>query len=182
MTEFVSSKKAQEIYKVKEQTLRDWANSNKINFITTAGGHRRYCIIKPQENKQSIIYARVSSKKQENDLERQVKYLQKRYPNHEVIKDIGSGINYKRKGFRRILEQLFKGNIEEVVVSSSDRFSRFGRDLFEWIFEQFGTKFTILSRGKYKSNQDELAEDLMEIITVFSARYYGRRKYKNSED
>ena len=182
MSEFVSSSKAQEIYKVKEQTLRDWANAGKINFITTAGGHRRYCVIQPQEHRKNIIYARVSSKKQENDLERQVKYLQKRYPNHEIVKDIGSGINYKRAGFQRILEQLFKGNIGEVVVSTGDRFSRFGRDLFEWIFEQFGAKFTILNRGKYKSSQEELAEDLMEIITVFSARYYGKRKYKNAEN
>lgn len=181
MSNFVPSRKAQAFYKVKEQTLRDWASAGKINFITTAGGHRRYSIIEQQEHKKSIIYARVSSKKQEDDLDRQVKYLQKRYPNHEVITDIGSGINYKRKGFRRILEQLFKRNIEEVVVSTGDRFSRFGRDLFEWIFEQFGAKLTIHNNKRYKSTQEELSEDLMEIITVFSARYYGRRKYKDSE-
>ena len=101
---------------------------------------------------------------QVDDLERQVKYLQKRYPNHEVIKDIGSGINYKRKGFRRILEQLFKRNIEEVVVSTGDRFSRFGRDLFEWVFEQFGAKLTIHNNKRYKSTQEELSDDLMISI------------------
>ena len=182
MTDFVPSRKAQEFYKVKEQTLRDWANAGKINYFKTAQGHRRYCIIKPQEHKKKIVYARVSSKKQENDLERQVKYLQKRYPDHEVIKDIGSGINYKRQGFRRILEQLFQNNIEEVVVTTGDRFSRFGKDLFEWIFEQHGAKLTIVNSRKFKSSQEELAEDLMEIITVFSARYYGRRKYNNTKD
>ena len=183
MSEFVSSRKAQSFYKVSEQTLRDWANSGKVNYITTAGGHRRYCVaVEPAEHKLSIVYARVSSKKQENDLKRQVKYLKKNHPDHEVVQDIGSGINHKRPGFRRILEQLFKRNIEEVVVSSADRFSRFGVDLFEWIFEQFGAKLTILSRGKYKSRQEELAEDLMEVITVFASRYHGRRKYKNTED
>lgn len=105
MADFVPSREAQEFYKVKEQTLRDWANSGNINHIVTTGGHRRYCISRsPSEHRKKIIYARVSSKKQENDLERQVKYLQKRYPDYEVIKDIGSGINYKRKGFRGILE------------------------------------------------------------------------------
>lgn len=180
MEEFVSSSKAQEFYKVSEQTLRDWANNGKLNYITTAGGHRRYRILnEQQEHRRKIIYARVSSKKQENDLERQVKYLKKRYPSYEVIKDIGSGINYKRQGFRRILDELFNGNIEEVVVSTSDRFSRFGRELFEWIFEKFRAKLTILNRGKYKSSTEELADDLMEIITFFSSRYYGKRKYKN---
>ena len=181
MSEFVTSREAQEIYKVKEQTLRDWANANKINYITTTGGHRRYCVVKPQEHKKNIIYARVSSKKQENDLSRQISYLQKRYPDYELVKDIGSGINHKRPGFRRILEQVFKKSIGEVVVTSGDRFSRFGKELFEWIFEQFGAKLTIVDRNRYKTSQEELAEDLMEIITVFSARYYGRRKYTNKK-
>ncbi len=182
MTDYVSSKTAQKFYKVSEQTLRDWANADKISYITTHGGHRRYRVVKPSDNKKKIVYARVSSKKQEGDLERQVEYLQKQCPGHEVIKDIGSGINYKRPGFRGILEQLFKGNIEEVVVSTGDRFSRFGREFFEWIFEQFGAKLTILNSRKFKSSSEELSEDLMEVITVFTARYYGRRKYKNSEN
>ena len=181
MTSYVSSSKAQEIYKVSEQTLRDWANQDKIGFITTQGGHRRYSVVEPKKNRKNIIYARVSSKKQEDDLERQVKYLKKRYPNHEIIKDIGSGINPKRLGFKHILEQLFKANIEEVVVSTGDRFSRFGTELFDWIFEQFGAKLTIHRNRKHKTSQEELAEDLMEIITVFSARYYGRRKYKDKK-
>jgi predicted site-specific integrase-resolvase len=182
MEDYVSSSKAQKFYKVSEQTLRDWANKGSINYITTGGGHRRYRIIEHNDNRKKIIYARVSSKKQEKDLENQVRYLKKRYKHYELVKDIGSGINYKRKGFKSILEQLFKGNIEEVVVSTGDRFSRFGRELFEWIFEQHGAKLTILDRGKFKSSQEELSDDLMEIITVFSARYYGRRTYKNKKD
>lgn len=181
-TEYVSSTQAQKVYKVAEQTLRDWANTGKIEFIRTANGHRRYKIEVVKEVRKKIIYARVSSKKQENDLVTQVKYLQKKYPDYEVVKDIGSGINYKRKGFRSILEQLFKGDIEEVVVTTADRFSRFGSDLFDWIFEQFGAKLTILNSRKFKSNSEELSEDLMAIITVFTSRYYGRRKNRNKED
>ena len=182
MEDYLPSGKAQAFYKVSEQTLRDWANAGTINYITTGGGHRRYRIVQHNDNRRKIVYARVSSKKQEHDLANQVKYLKKKYPSYEVIKDIGSGINYKRKGFKTILEQLFKGNIEEVVVSTGDRFSRFGRELFEWIFEQFGAKLTTLNRGKFKSSQEELSDDLMEIITVFSARYYGRRRYKNTKN
>ena len=181
-TEYVSSTQAQKVYKVAEQTLRDWANTGKVEFIRTANGHRRYKIEVVKEVRKKIIYARVSSKKQENDLANQVKYLQKKYPDYEVVKDIGSGINYKRKGFRRILEQLFKGDIEEVVVTTADRFSRFGSDLFDWIFEQFRAKLTILNSRKFKSNSEELSEDLMAIITVFTSRHYGRRKNSNKED
>lgn len=182
MEDYVSSKKAQSFFKVSEQTLRDWANSGKLDFITTLRGHRRYKILILPDTRKKIIYARVSSKKQEDDLERQAIFLQTKYPDYELIKDIGSGINNKRPGFRRILEQLFKGHIEEVVVTTGDRFSRFGSDMFEWIFEQFGAKLTAVNSKRFKSTQEELSEDLMAIITVFTARYYGRRSYKNQKD
>lgn len=181
---YVSSSAAQKHYKVASQTLRDWANQGKISYIVTDGGHRRYKIEKIDENiveKKKIVYARVSSKKQEKDLKRQVNALKRLYPDYEVIEDIGSGINHKRLGFKKILEQLFKGNIEEVVVTSGDRFSRFGKDLFEWVFHEFGAKLTTVSARSVKSNQEELADDLMEIITVFGARYYGQRKYNDQK-
>ena len=177
--EYVSSKEAQSHYKVCGQTLTDWADKGTISFIKTSGGHRRYGIAKSKAGAKSIVYARVSSKKQESNLENQIKYLKERYPDLEVISDIGSGINFKRPGFRRVLESIFKGDIKEVVVTSSDRFSRFGRDLFEWLFEQFGAKLTILNSKTFKSDNEELSDDLMEIITVFTARYYGQRKYRN---
>ncbi len=180
---YVSAEEASKHYKVCTETLRHWANHGKIEFVRTEGGHRRYKISKPVNEGHKYLYARVSSKKQEEDLKRQVKYLRRKYPDYKVIKDIGSGLNFKRQGFRTILEQLFEGNIQEVVISSSDRFSRFGtREFFGWLFEHFGAKLTILENANYANPEQELSEDLLEIITVFSARYYGRRKYKNNEE
>lgn len=141
--DFVKSVYAQKFYKVSSTTLRRWASDKKIDYIVTDGGHHRYSVpinynksinnLSPI-NKLLIVYCRVSSRKQQGDLERQKKYLSVNYPNHKIISDVGSGINYSRPGFKWILQQLFKGNIQEVVVAHKDRFSRFGFSLFEWIF------------------------------------------------
>lgn len=179
---YVSPHQAATYYKVSKNTLRLWANSGKLQYETTHGGHHRYYIptTTSDDERRSIVYARVSSRKQKDDLQRQIIYLQSKYPNHEVVSDIGSGINYKRHGFKTILAELFRGHINEVVVSTSDRFSRLGAsDLFVWIFEQFGARLIFIHDDE-QENEDGITEDLMEIITVFTARYYGRRKYKNN--
>lgn len=134
---YVNTKEASKIYGVTDQTLRRWASNNQISFILTKGGHRRYFIKDPIDGTR-IIYARVSSSKQKADLQRQSTFLRKKFPDYELITDIGSGINFKRKGFLSILQRLFEGSVSEVVVASSDRFSRFNYDFFKWLFKQFG--------------------------------------------
>lgn len=177
---YVHPKEAAKFYQVSEQALRNWSIKGKIKYITTKGGHRRYLI--SEENKdgerQKIIYARVSSRKQKEDLQRQKTYLQTKYPEHKLISDIGSGINSKRKGFRSILEGVFKGTIEEVVVASKDRFSRFNFELFEWIFQEHNSFLISDSKEPSKTEEQELSEDLMSIVTIFSSRFYGRKRYK----
>ena len=171
------------LWKVSPQTLKTWAKEGKIRAIVTTGGHHRYSVeeVNVVGEKRNFIYARVSSAKQAADLSRQIAKIKKQYPDHEVISDIASGINFKRKGLLRILELLFKGNIGEVVVAHRDRFSRFGFEFFEWIFAQHRSILTVLHDNKAVSQQQELTEDLMAIITVFTARYHGRRKYQQSE-
>lgn len=177
---YVTPKQASNHYNVSEQALRSWANSGKIKYITTKGGHRRYSLSQQleHENRQKIIYARVSSRKQQGDLDRQIQFMQSKYPTHRIISDIGSGINFKRKGFKTILDGIFKGTIEEVVVAKRDRFTRFGYDLFEWIFKEHQSRLISDSIEGEEDASNELSEDLMAIITVFSSRYYGKRKYK----
>jgi len=178
---YVSPKEASKSYQVTEETLRDWSNKGLVDFIKTKGGHRRYKV--DIEEGKRIIYARVSSRKQENDLKRQISYLKSRYPDYEVMLDIGSGLNFKRPKFKWILEQVFEGNIEEVVVSTADRFARYGtEEFFRWIFNKFGANITICRNTKSKSSNEELADDLLAIITVFTAKYHGRRNYSNSEN
>lgn len=181
---YVKPKEASKYFNVSENTLRTWASTGKIKYNTTEGGHRRYIINTPEPIRESeykkIIYARVSSKKQGDDLTRQSNYLKSKYPEHILITDIGSGINFERSGFKRILEGVFNGGIQEVVVAHKDRFSRFGYSLFEWIFKQHNSKLICDTESNSDENQ-ELSEDLMAIITVFTARYYGKRKYKNKK-
>lgn len=183
---YVTPREASKYYSVSEQALRCWANSGTISFNTTQGGHRRYFVPTkgkgkshfPAPPKKKVVYARVSSKRQEEDLRRQVEYLKSQYPEHHVVTDIGSGINFKRKGFRGILEGVFAGTISEAVVTHRDRFSRFGWDLFTWIFQKHNALLRSDKSEHNKDGQEELSEDLLSIITVFTARYHGSRRYQ----
>ena len=173
---YVTPAEARKYYKVSDDSLRRWAKKGKIMFKVTEGKHRRY-FVPNSKNSQKIIYARVSSSKQKPNLENQVNFLKKKYPEYTLVTDIGSGINFKRKGLWKILEQLFQGDIQEVVVTSADRLTRFGFDLFKKIFNKFGSKLTIINAHKYKSPQEELAEDLLSIVTIFTAKHHGQRRY-----
>ena len=187
---YVNPKEAKEILSVSDQTLRRWEKSGKIKSERTEGGHRRYII--PEHFKQiqqegrrynQIIYARVSSTKQSEDLKRQVAFLKEMYPNAEVITDIGSSLNYKRHGLNDLLDRVIKQGVNEVVVYSKDRLCRFGYDMLENIFKIFSTKIICVNAEEYdREPQQQLAEDLLSIITVFSARYHGARKYNKQKD
>jgi len=176
---YCTPKEARIKYGVSNETLKRWEQAGKIKAERTAGKHRRYQILIPNTGAKKIVYARVSSQKQAGDLERQVNYVKEQYPDYEVKTDIGSGINFQRKEFRWILEQLFERNIQEVVVASSDRFARMsgGSEFFGWLFERFGGKLTILQNISEKTNEQRMAEDIIEIITSYAAKYHGARKY-----
>ncbi len=136
---------------VRVETVRDWTNSGKLEFVTTEGEHRRYPIEQflaqsNQESRITILYARVSSHDQKEDLERQCQVLQSLYPDAELIKDLGSGLNYKKKGLTRIITLITQGLVAELVITHKDRFLRFGSELIFSLYEQFGTKVTILNQ------------------------------------
>lgn len=177
---YVTPKQAAQHFKVQRETLRRWAETNKIDYIKTPKGHRRYKINQPnfKVQKTSILYARVSSSKQEDDLQRQILFLQKKFPNYEIITDIASGINFKRKGLKTLLDKVLSGRVNEVVVAHKDRLTRFGFELFQYLCQKYNTKLTILNNDQDKSPSEELADDLLSIVTVFTARYHGARKYK----
>jgi predicted site-specific integrase-resolvase len=174
--------------KVSSKTLRLWSDEGKIEYIRTAGGHRRYCLdsillVREEKNIEipiiktgkSICYCRVSSYGQKEDLERQVKFFSLKYPDHFIIKEIGSGLNFKRKGFNSILDFAIKGNIKEIVVTHKDRLCRFGFDLVERIIKDYSNgKIVVLNQEK-TSPEKELVDDLISIVTVFSSRLYGLR-------
>jgi excisionase family DNA binding protein len=171
--------------KVSKETLRLWAERGKIKITKTDGGHRRYIYNEEVDNKEinfNFIYARVSSKKHEDDLKRQVKFLQELYPKYKVITDIGSGINFNRKGFNNIIKAVIAGTVKEIVVAHKDRLCRFGFELIENLCKHFSTTITVINDNDDKSTESELAEDLLSIITVFTARFYGKRKYNKNKN
>ena len=125
----------------------------------------------------TICYCRVSSHKQTGDLQRQVAFMQQHFPNAEVITDVASGLNYRRKGLASILERLHQGDKLTLVVAYRDRLARFGTELIEQILQQNGGELLVLNQRDL-SPPEELTQDLLAILTVFSARANGLRRYR----
>jgi predicted site-specific integrase-resolvase len=167
-------------------TLRKYANEGKIQVIKNQAGQRLYDVesyIRGAANSSFICYCRVSSVKQRDDLDRQVAYMHSLYTDAEIIKDIGSGLNFKRKGLRAILDRLMLGDKLAIVVACRDRLCRFGFELIQYLVEQNGGEIVVLDQTIYCPNT-ELTADLLSILHVFSCRMHGLRKYskKISED
>lgn len=174
---------------VTPQTLRNWDKIGKLQpHHTSESGYRYYSEeqlnqalkIKPKP-KIVIGYCRVSSSKQKDDLERQIEnvktYLLAQGKPFEIISDVGSGINCKRKGLQELLERINRNEVEKVVVLYKDRLSRFGFELIEYVSSLHGCEIEVIDNTQ-KTEQEELVEDLVQIITVFSCKLQGKRAHK----
>jgi predicted site-specific integrase-resolvase len=172
---------AAKIIGVSVQTLRAWDKAGSIPTKRSGGNTRLYDISEYiNETKpilKTICYCRVSSPKQKEDLNRQIEYVTTKYPESEVIKDVGSGINFKRKGLNAILERAMSGEQLEVVVAYKDRLARFGYELVERIISRNGGRVMVLNEVSL-SPSEELTQDLLTILHVFSCRLCGIRKYR----
>jgi len=135
-----------------------------------------------QDSGKNVIYARVSNRGQKDDLENQISFL-RQYANasgqiiDEVITDIGSGLNYKRKKWNQLLDDVMERKVSKIFIAYKDRFIRFGYEWFEELCEKHGTEIIVINNEEM-SPEKELVEDLVSIIHVFSCRIYGLRKYK----
>lgn len=176
-----------------EQTLRNWDKNNtlKPNHVTESG-YRYYSQeqlnhffglknSKEQQNRRIIGYCRVSSNKQKDDLERQIEnvktYMIARGYQFDIISDIGSGINYNKKGLNQLIELISSSQVEKIVILYKDRLLRFGFELIENLCSQFNTTIEIIDNTE-KTEEQELVEDLIQIVTVFSCRLQGKRANK----
>ena len=177
---YVPSREASRILGVHPQTLRTWAREGRIDYIRTEGNQRRYDVdsyLGQSKPAQTVCYCRVSSKKQSADLDRQVAFMRERYPDAEIVRDVGSGLNFKRKGLLAILERLHQGDKLRVVVAYRDRLARFGTELIETLLERNGGELVVLNQRDL-SPEEELTTDLLAILTVFGARVNGLRRYR----
>jgi putative resolvase len=181
MSKYVPPRVAAARLGVCTKTLERWETEGKIKAYRTQGGQRRYdtdsVINIRSAEKTTVLYARVSSHSQKADLERQIQFLISSYPGCEVVKDIGSGLNFKRKGLLALLERVLQGDVGLLVVANKDRLCRFGFDLITWFADRSGCKILVLN-NHILSPEREMLEDVLAIIDIFSCKLYGLRKYK----
>jgi excisionase family DNA binding protein len=181
---------------VSVKTVRRWSDSGKINCHKSPSGHRRYHLSdinrllqgeKPYSTQKTTInYARVSSQEQKPDLIRQINVLENFCAangwQYETISDLGSGLNYHKKGLKQLLNRIFQRDVERLVLTHKDRLLRFGSELVFAICEEFEVEVVIINRSVEEiSFEQELTTDMIELITVFSARLYGSRSHKNKK-
>ena len=195
MSKLSSIQDAAKFLGVSTQTLRRWEREGKdIAVQRTKGGQRRYDLSKMRplavgpdklSRGATLAYARVSSHDQKEDLQRQEKMLEMFCSSHgwpfEIISDLGSGMNYQKRGLRKLLARIMDGNIGRLVLTHKDRLLRFGAELVFAICEMKGIEIVLINRSDEPSFEEELAADVLEIITVFSARLYGSRSRKNKK-
>lgn len=191
---YYSAKEVTRILGVTAQTLRNWDKQNKLKpSYTKSNGYRYYSeesiLSYTQERKTKkdihvIGYARVSSKKQVDDLDRQIdnlnKYISNKYASFEIISDVGSGINYKKPGLLKLIDKINKKEVDLIIVLYKDRLLRFGFELIEYFAFINNVKIEVLDKID-KEEEQELVEDLVQIITVYAYKLQGRRKKNTSK-
>jgi putative resolvase len=193
MSKLITIGKAAKMLGVATSTLRRWELEGKLIPERTKGGQRRYNAhaLRPnlfhtsQSDLITIAYCRVSSQDQKADLEQQKQVLETYCAAHgwpyEIISDLGSGMNYHKKGLRQLLEKILEGKIGRLVLTHKDRLLRFGAELIFALCEHKGIEIVLINKGEQPPFEEELAQDVLEIITIFSARLYGSRSRKNKK-
>lgn len=192
MNRLLAIGEAAKVLGVSITTLRRWEKEGKLIPEPTTSKHRRYDLakLKPEtfhqeDTRKTVAYSRVSSHDQKDDLERQKQVLElycaKQGWTFEVVSDLGSGMNYQKKGLKRLLNAIIDDKVGRLVLTHKDRLLRFGAELVFAICELKSVQVIILNQGEDTTFEEDLAKDVLEIITVFSARLYGSRSRKNQK-
>jgi putative resolvase len=191
----LSVKECKGIYGLSRIALINYERKGLLKPLRTPGGIRRYRVedierlLGMLEDKQerirgTILYARVSTRKQQPYLENQVRrleeYAKSRGWEYKIVKEIASGVNENRRGLQKILNMVKRGDVERVVIEYPDRLARFGFNYLKEFFEGFGVELVVINgREGEKERFQELMEDLVAIVSSFAARIYGQRDFKN---
>ena len=193
MENYISGKKASEILGVHQRTLMNWDRKGLIDVIRTPGNKRLYNVKKYLEKnkfkcdnsnlvkgcdfiideineKIDICYIRVSTYGQKDDLERQKQYMIEQFPNLKIIEDVGSGINFKRKGLLKIIQLAIDGKLNKLIVAHKDRLARFGYELIDFIIKEYSNgEIIILNKEEDLEPEEEMVKDVLQIMNVFTA-------------
>ena len=193
MENYISGKKASEILGVHQRTLMNWDRKGLIDVIRTPGNKRLYNVKKYLEKnkfkcdnsnlvkgcdfiideineKIDICYIRVSTYGQKDDLERQKQYMIEQFPNLKIIEDVGSGINFKRKGLLKIIQLAIDGKLNKLIVAHKDRLARFGYELIDFIIKEYSNgEIIILNKEEELEPEEEMVKDVLQIMNVFTA-------------
>ena len=182
---YVRGGMASKLIGVSQQTLRKLADEGTIDSKKTPGGHRLYNVRKylqkeklEEGDKLKICYCRVSSYSQKEEYDNQVAYMREKYPEYKIIGDVGSGINFKRKGLRKIIDLAILNKLDTLVVSYKDRLCRIGYDLIEFILVNYSGTKIIIDKHREETVHEEISNDLIEIMTVYTGKISGMRSYK----
>lgn len=197
MEKYYTISEASKYVNADPSTLRRWEYEGRIKPLRTAGNQRRYTQAmldslyphnnhnQPQkENKLFAVgYCRVSSAHQKDDLARQKEvvqtYLEKDGQPFEIISDIGSGLNYQKKGLTKLIHLICTKQCNKIVVNYQDRLVRFGFELIEDICKENNVEIVVINQTEDVDDNQELVNDVLSVITVFSAKLYGKRSHKN---
>jgi predicted site-specific integrase-resolvase len=190
----LTMKNLKDMYGISRLTLINWEKQGLLQPIRTPGNQRRYRkediekllnLVETQENKEivepdTILYARVSTKKQEEYLKNQIKrleeYAKEHNYNYEIVFEVASGVNENRRGLQKVLNRVKNGKVKRVIVEYPDRLARFGYEYIKFFMETFGVELIVINgKENVEDINQELADDLIAIVTSFSARIYGKR-------
>ena len=192
----MTMKEAKELLGVSTKTIQNWDKAGIISVVRTPGGRRRIPLSEIErirgdsssQKKKLAIYARVSSneQKQKGDLERQINFVKENLDEEfllvDTLSDVGSGLNDKRKGLHKLMKLAKEKEITDVAIRYKDRLTRFGYGYLEEYFNSHGVTIHVLDQEEEtKTIQEELADDLISIITSFSGKLYGLRSKKHKE-
>lgn len=196
MEKLLTSHQVAKLLNVWPETLRRWEKEGKLKPLRTPGGHRRYKesqikkLLGEEEkantntntNTRCVIYARVSTAKQADagNLQRQKERLttyavEKGYQITSIYTEIASGLNENRRELTKLLKEAHKGNIDIIIIEYKDRLARFGYKYLEQYLLSYGVTIEVVETNEEKSPQEDLVDDMNAIITIFSARLYGKR-------
>lgn len=195
---YLGISQAAKYLQVSQSTLRRWEKNGRLHPLRTAGGTRRYTRkqldealgkkqdqVPPSDQRITIGYCRVSTAGQKEDLKRQIEvvsnYCEVRGYQFKIIQDIGTGMNYHKKGLQGLLKLVCEDRCERIVINYKDRLVRFGYELIEEVCQEHHTAIEIINQTSNISDEQELVDDVLSVITVFSAKLYGKRSHKNQE-